>query len=343
MTAATELLPDSLARAYDVALLDLDGVVYVGPDAVPHAPEALGAVVAAGMRQAFVTNNAARPPGVVADHLRRLGIPCADADVVTSAQAAARAVAGLVDPGATVLVVGGAGLVEALAEHGLVATSSSQDAPAAVVQGFSPDVGWALLAEGAYALATGIPWVASNLDLTVPTPRGRAPGNGTLVGALVTTSGREPVVTGKPERPLFDEAIVRTGASRPLVVGDRLDTDIEGAVNAGLDSLLVLTGVTTPLEAVLAPPGARPTYLGHDLRALLVPPRPARREADLWRCGRWVALVEKGRVIVVPAPEAGSVGDPDDDAIDALTAACAAGWAYAGELTGVDGLPAPLA
>ena len=182
---------DWLARAYDVALLDLDGVVYVGADAVvararrAAAPQQLSACVTR-----FVTNNAARPPGVVADHLRRLGIPCADADVVTSAQAAARVVATLVRAGSTVLVVGGAGLVEALAEHGLVRPSSSADAPAAVVQGFSPDIGWALLAEGAYALATGVPWVASNLDATVPTPRGRAPGNGTLVAVLATTSGR---------------------------------------------------------------------------------------------------------------------------------------------------------
>jgi glycerol 3-phosphatase-2 len=343
MSPGPDATAESLARAYDVALLDLDGVVYVGADAVPHAPEALQAAADAGMRHAFVTNNAARPPGVVSAHLRRLGIPCEDTDVVTSAQAAARVVSTLVEPGSTVLVVGGAGLVEALAEHDLRATFSFDDAPAAVVQGFSPDVGWALLAEGAYALAAGLPWVASNLDATVPTPRGRAPGNGTLVAALAMTSGRDPIVTGKPERALFDESVTRTAAARPLVVGDRLDTDIEGAVNAGLDSLLVLTGVADATDAVLAPRGSRPTYLGHDLRALLEPPRTARRDAELWRCGRWVSLVEGGRVLVVPAPgEDHGIGTELGDAIDALTAACAAGWAYEGELLGVDGLPPSL-
>jgi HAD superfamily hydrolase (TIGR01450 family) len=337
MTAhSTSVLTDPLAATYDVALFDLDGVVYVGPDAVPHAVAAIASASALGQRAAYVTNNAARPPGVVGDHLRSLGIPCTDEDVVTSAQAAARVVADLVPPGSAVLVVGGAGLEAALRAHDLRPVHSLDDVPAAVVQGFSPDLTWAALAEGAYALATGLPWVASNLDLTVPTVRGIAPGNGTLVAALQAATGRTPEVAGKPLRPLFDTAVERTGATRPLVVGDRLDTDIEGAVRAGLDSLLVMTGVTRPEQAVLAPPHQRATYVGRDLRALLEPPLVAHRESEVWRCGGWVSLVERSRVLVVPAP--GAV-PADLDESRALTAACAAAAAYDGPLDGVDGLP----
>ena len=145
----------ALTRDHDVALLDLDGVVYVGGSAVPGAVAAVDRVRAAGMRVGYVTNNAARPPRAVATQLRGLGLSLDDADVVTSAQAAARLVAGRVPSGSRVLVVGGAGLVEALAEHRLHAVSRLDDEPAAVVQGFAPEVGWELLAEGAYAVAAG--------------------------------------------------------------------------------------------------------------------------------------------------------------------------------------------
>ena len=207
-----------LARLYDVALLDLDGVVYVGPAAVPGARDHLLAAQAEGMRLAYVTNNASRTPDVVAEHLRSLGMPARDTDVVTSAQAAARVLADLVPDGSRVLVVGGAGLYAALTERSLVPVSSAEDDPVAVVQGFSPDIGWALLAEGAYALERGLPWVASNTDLTIPTPRGRAPGNGTLVEVLRRASGREPVVAGKPEPPMHAEAVACRGYDHSLVV-----------------------------------------------------------------------------------------------------------------------------
>lgn len=334
-----------LADAYELALLDLDGVVYVGRHAVPGAPAALAGAAARGMRYAYVTNNASRPPTVVGDHLRELGIDCTDDEVVTSAQAAVSLLLDIVEPGSRVLAVGGEGLRTALTERGFVPVSSARDAPAAVVQGFAPEIGWQLLAEGAYALAEGLPWVATNLDLTVPTERGPAPGNGTLVRALAATARREPEVAGKPRPALFDEAVRRARASSALVVGDRLDTDIEGAVNAGLDSLLVLTGVTSATEAVLAPPGSRPTYVGRDLSALLEPAGTAVRDGELWRCGRWVAVVEGGDVLVVPDPDpdaahAGSAAGPGrDDPLDALRAACGAAYAYAGTPGNVKGLP----
>jgi len=263
-----------LAR-HDVLLLDLDGVVYVGPDPVPHAVAALTGAHARGLRTAFVTNNAARPAAEVAEHLRSFGLEVAAADVVTSAQAAAREVARLLGPGARVLAVGGPGVGVALEDEGLVPVGSADDAPAAVVMGFGPEVGWGRLAEAAYAVGSGALLVATNLDTSIPTPRGIAPGNGTLVAAVAAATGHDPdVVAGKPWPPLLLASIERTGATHPLVVGDRLDTDIEAGHRAGIDTLLVLTGVCGVDELLDADPARRPTYVAADLRALTV-------EADL--------------------------------------------------------------
>lgn len=259
----------SLAQTYDTALLDLDGVVYVGQQAVPHAVGALEQARALGMRLAYTTNNAYRPPTVVAEHLTELGVVTSAQDVVTSAQAAARLLADRLPADSAVLLVGGLGLAEALREQGLRPVRSLDEQPAAVVQGFAPDVDWGLLAEGAYAVAQGLPWVATNLDLTVPRPRGTAPGNGTLVQVIASTTGVRPEVAGKPMVPMHRETILRTGARRPLVIGDRLDTDIEGAHAGEVDSLLVLTGVTTPADLLAAPVRQRPVYLAEDLRGLL--------------------------------------------------------------------------
>jgi glycerol-1-phosphatase len=317
---------EPLTARYDTALLDLDGVVYVGPAAVPGVPELLAGARRRGMRLAYVTNNAARPPDTVAKHLTELGVPATAEDVVTSAQAAARLVAGLVPRGAAVLVVGGEGLVAALAEHGLTAVDSAEAGPAAVAQGFAPTVDWTLLAEGAIAVNRGLPWVASNLDLTIPTPRGRAPGNGTLVAAIRAATEREPLVAGKPELPLHREATLRTGAQRPLVVGDRLDTDIEGAVRAGTDSLLVLSGVTDVPHLLTAPRQRRPTYLAPDAGGLLVPHPDVAETAEGRRCGRWAARIADGRLELAAADEP----EVSADGLDGLRAACAAVWSADG-------------
>ncbi|MEU8137992.1 HAD-IIA family hydrolase [Streptodolium elevatio] len=308
------------AEAYDVALLDLDGVVYTGQKAVPHAPEALERARGMGMALAYVTNNASRTPEAVAAHLTEIGVPADPSDVVTSAQAAARLVAERFPAGSAVLAVGGEGLVAALRERGLEPVSSAQDDPVAVVQGFAPTVDWALLAEASYAVGAGLPWIASNLDLTIPTERGIAPGNGALVGVVRAATGVEPVAAGKPELPLHRESMLRTKAKRPLVVGDRLDTDIEGAVNGGVDSLLVMTGVTDVPQLLAASPRMRPTYVAADLRALLAElPRPTEAEDGdgAWVCGDCTARVDGGRLVL----------EGDGEPYDALRAACAAVWA----------------
>lgn len=257
----------------DVVLADLDGVVYAGAGAIPHAVDSLNAAAAAGRRIGYITNNASRTDASVAAHLSNLGLVASPSDVVTSPQAAMRLLAGRVAPGSTVLVVGGEGLVVEVQKAGFTVTRSADDAPAAVVQGFAPEVDWTQLAEAAYALKIpeeegGIPWIATNTDWTIPQSRGIAPGNGTLVSAVHTAVGRLATVAGKPETPIFDEAVARFAALHPLFIGDRLDTDILGAGRAGIASALVLTGVDRPKHVLAAPEGSRPTFILGDLREL---------------------------------------------------------------------------
>jgi glycerol 3-phosphatase-2 len=289
-----------LVEVYDCAMLDLDGVVYVGDEAVPGVPDVLTRARHTGMTLAYVTNNAARTPATVAESLRRIGVEADENDVVTSAQAAAREVSNLVPAGSKVLVVGGEGLHDALRERGLVPVSSDLEEPAAVVQGFHPSVGWALLAEGGYALRRGVPWVASNLDVTVPTGRGIAPGNGALVEALAVAVGRRPdVVAGKPFRPLFDETVTRTSSRRPIVIGDRLDTDIAGAVTCGADSLLVMTGVTDIHALCCAPSGSRPDFVSWTMQGLLQPHAAPDLDGDgTCSLGGWIVRADGGALVV---------------------------------------------
>ncbi len=279
----------------DVVLADLDGVVYRGPTAIPHAVESLTAAQERGRRLAFITNNASRTAASVAEHLTRLGLRVAPEDVVTSPHAAVRMLSGLVPAGSAVLVVGGDGLVDPLVRAGFRVTRSAEDGPAAVVQGFAPDVGWAQLAEAAFALqaAPDIPWIATNMDWTLPLERGTAPGNGTLVSAVHTAVGRLPLVAGKPEVPIFEEAAARTHAVSPLFIGDRLDTDIQGARRAGMRSALVLTGIDGPRQVLAASDDARPDFLLADLRELAEPyPEADVRE----RRGRVTVTVRDARV-----------------------------------------------
>ena len=283
-----------LVEVYDTAMFDLDGVVYLGGEPVAGSSDHVAHAAKAGMTLAFVTNNASRPPAEVAERLRRIGVACRPEDVVTSAQAAARLVATRVPAGSHVLVVGGRGLQAALAEHDLVGVSAMDDEPAAMVQGFDPDVGWRLLAEGTIAVRAELPWIASNTDATVPTVRGRVPGNGLLVEVIASATGKRPVVAGKPEPPLFEETLLRVGGERPLVVGDRLDTDIEGAVRCDTDSLLVMTGVTDVTVLAAAEPGRRPSFVADDLAGLFTP-HPVPTSADgtegEWHCAGWAARV----------------------------------------------------
>jgi glycerol-1-phosphatase len=290
--------------AYDAVMLDLDGVVYLGPIAVPGAPEAVARLRQRGIKTGFVTNNAARPPAAVAAHLRELGIPAENADVVTSAQAAAHLLVERFGEGARVLVVGGAGILDALAERTLTPVHSADDSPVAVIQGWAVDLTWEQLNEAAIAIHRGAHWVATNIDPTRPTDRGLVPGNGAAVAAVRMAVGAQPEVAGKPYRPLLDETTIRLGAVKPIFVGDRLDTDITGAAAAGMDSMLVLTGSHRGRDLLVAGPDERPTHLGRDLAALFQPPLIAVEEADRIRCGAVRAREADGQIVLDSAPAA---------------------------------------
>ena len=305
------------AHRYDVALLDLDGVVYLGSTAIPDVPEALAEVRKAGMRLAFVTNNASRTPAAVAEMLTGMGVQATEDEVVNSAQAACHVLAETLPPGAKVLVVGTTGLIEAARERGFTLVESADDEPAAVVQGYGPNVGWQQLAEATVAVRRGAWFVATNLDATVPSNRGPLPGNGSLVGVVAQTTGVTPTAVGKPDPAMHRESVQRSGATHPIVVGDRLDTDIEGAGRVGCDSMLVLTGVTTPADLLGAGPRQRPTYVAASVRGLLDPQPVSRRDGDGWVCGGWRATADLALS-----------GDGDD--LDALRALCAAAWAAGG-------------
>ena len=321
------------AEHYDVALLDLDGVVYVGPDAVPGIPEALTAAAGAGMRLAYVTNNAARTADEVAAHLARLGVPAAADDVITSSQAAAAVVAERWPAGSKVLPVGGPGVAVALRAAGLTVVERAEDFPVAVVQGYGTGVGWAQLAEAVVAVRNGARHIATNADATIPSPRGPLPGNGAMVGVVAAVTGQEPMITGKPDPAMHAECMRRTRARRPLVVGDRLDTDIEGARRAGAASLLVLTGVTTPEALLGAGPIHRPDLLAPDAAGLLVPHPAVQADGGGARCGGWTVREKAGgQVLVLEGDDDvdGGSGHPDareDDGLDGLRALCVAHWA----------------
>ncbi len=296
----------ALSTTYDLAMLDLDGVVYVGGDAVPGAPRHLDAARSAGMRCAFVTNNASRSAATVAEHLQALGVAAEPSDVVTSAQAAARLLGERLARGTPVAVLGAPALVEEVRAVGLDPVAIDDDAAEAVVTGYGPEVVWREVMRAAVRVRDGLWWVASNTDHTIPTAYGVAPGHGVMVETLSRFAGVEPQVAGKPEPPLLRETMRRVGGERPLMVGDRLDTDIAGAERVGVDSLLVLTGVTGLRELLAARPGERPTYLAPDLGGLATSHPQVHRASGSSEVGGWRVTIEADRLACV------GEGAPDD-------------------------------
>ncbi|SCF46044.1 HAD-IIA family hydrolase [Micromonospora mirobrigensis] len=311
-TSAGERLVDG----YALVVFDLDGVIYLIDRPIPGAVEAVGRLHAEGRAVAYATNNASRRSSEVADLLTGMGVPARPEEVLTSAAASAALLRDRLPAGAPVLVVGAEALRAEVRAAGLRPVEQAEDEPAAVVQGYGPQVGWVDLAEASVAIRAGALWIATNTDRTLPSGRGPLPGNGSLVAALRTALRRDPdVVVGKPEPALFATAARRAGTGRTLVVGDRLDTDIEGARRAGLDSLLVLTGVSDVPELLAAPPERRPTYVSRDLAGLFDPAALVRVPATS-PAADWSVRVT-GRDL-----ELDGAGRP----LDALAALCAAAW-----------------
>ena len=284
-----------IVEAHDLVMFDLDGVVYVGGEAIDGVAERIQRVRAAGRHVAFVTNNASRTPDKVADKLVGVGVEASATDVVTSAQAAARLLVEQHGEGSRILLLGGEGLRVALLEAGLEPVDEPEGA-VAVASGYGPDVRWRGIMRASVLVRDGLPYVASNTDMTIPTPYGLAPGHGVLVRTIAGFAGVEPTVAGKPERPLMEETVRRVGGDRPIMVGDRLDTDIEGAHAIDVPSLLVLTGVSWLHDLAGATPDLRPTYISPTLEGLFEPhPVPTTSEAGVELNG-WTATVEDGRL-----------------------------------------------
>ena len=317
------MIEQPLVAAYDAALFDLDGVIYLGPEPVPRAAEGVAGLRALGTKVGFVTNNAARTPASVAEQLRDLGIAAQTSDVVTSAQAGAHLLRQRFGAGAKVLVVGGGGIWAALAEAGITGVRSADDNPVAIIQGWSADLTWEQINEAAVAIHRGAHWLATNTDLTRPTDRGIVPGNGAAVAAVRVAVDVDPEVAGKPFRPLFEETIERLGAQNPIFVGDRIDTDIGGAVGLGVDSMLVLTGAHGAAELLTAPPAERPTYLGWNVGALLEPALTARVEGDQASCAGSRVRAVDGELVLLGHPRGRS------QRVAALWAAARLAWTYA--------------
>jgi glycerol 3-phosphatase-2 len=304
----------TLAQEHDCLLLDLDGTVFRGHELTEGAAEALEK---AACRQLFVTNNASRSADEVAGHLNELGLDATADDVVTSAQSAAHLLADQLAPESRVLIVGSDSLAAEITAVGLRPVRLFDDEPHAVVQGHSPETGWSNLAEAALAIRAGALWVAANVDRTLPTERGLLPGNGSMVAALKAATDAEPQVAGKPAPTLMRDALARGDFHTPLAVGDRLDTDIEGANAAALPSLFVLTGVNSARDAVYAVPEQRPTYIGDDLRSL-------HQDADALAVAAqpaWRIEIADGSLTVSAAGD-----DHDDDGLSIVRAVADAVW-----------------
>ncbi|MCH7229769.1 HAD-IIA family hydrolase [Glycomyces sp. L485] len=317
LNAATE----ALAAAYDLALLDLDGVVYLLQQPIPEAAATVGALPGLACEPVFVTNNASRSPEAVAEALRGMDIPARADEVLTSAQVVASGIVQHIGEGGTVLSTGSKALREAIEAEGLLLTDEPREAEA-VAFGYTPDTNWRDLAAVTIAARQGAFWAVANLDATLPTPDGPLPGMGALAEAVAIALNRGPdLVAGKPQQPIYQSALARKPGGRAIMVGDRPDSDIEGANRAGIDSLLVFTGVVSPRGALVLPPEQRPTYLGWSLAALTeTHPEPKWNEAvDAVECGGWTASLDGDGVLL-----AGEGAD-----LDGWRALCELTWAAA--------------
>jgi len=302
---------------FQTLLLDLDGVIYAGENAIVDAVESINAIQSLEIPVGYITNNSSRKPEAIADQLRGFGLNLSTAEVISSAQAGVELLATMIPSGSKVLVVGGDGLRSRVVDSGFELVLSSEQSPAAVIQGFAPEVGWKDLAEASYAIQRGAKWVATNQDWTIPRERGLAPGNGTLVSAVHTAVGQLPVFAGKPERAIFDTAMREFATESAIYVGDRLDTDVLGANKAGLGSGIVMTGVTTRRELLGARPDSRPQYILGTLKDLLSDYRAPTKTKRGYKLGDTEVEILGEKVVV-------SFGDPKS--LDALKAACMSIW-----------------
>lgn len=266
-----------LCELFDCLLLDLDGTVWEGGEGLPHAAES---ILNSGLKAMYITNNASRASADVAELLQALDLPATDADVITSAEAAVEMALLEVEAGARALVLGSDSFKDLARTSGFEVVDSADDNPAVVFHGHSPETGWPQLSEAALSIRRGAKYFASNLDSSLPSPCGLLVGNGSMVAAVSSATGVTPQSAGKPEPAMFHVASEKCMAQRPLAVGDRLNTDIEGGNRASIPTLHVMTGVSREFELMGAPTVQRPTYLAADMRGLFDAPETLRPGAQ---------------------------------------------------------------
>ncbi len=314
---AQVVVANKIWNQYDLLLADLDGVIYEGQSSIVDAASSIAELHSRNISVGYVTNNSSRKPSSIAEQLVGFGVAAKDVEVISSGLTAVELLASKVPAGSKVFVVGGEGLRAFVIAGGFELVDDSDAKPAAVLQGFAPDVSWRDLAEASYAIANGAVWIATNNDWTLPQEKGVAPGNGTLVSAVHTAVGQFPLVAGKPETAIYKTALTRFNSESAIFVGDRLETDILGANRAGIDSAVVLTGIASRKDVLAAQGEERPKYILRTLSDLLteyVTPTQTKRG---WRCGGASVELLGDKVMVVE-------GDPSS--IEALRAAALVIW-----------------
>jgi len=316
-----------LIDEYDAALCDLDGVVYLGPQPIPGSAETIRQLQAEHVKVGFVTNNAGRAAQVVVDQLRGFEIECSVDDVVTSGQAVADLMAQQLPAGSKVFVCGTQALRDEITARGFELVEDHTGQPDALVQGYEPKVTWPRLEQAAFAVQQGAKWYAANLDSNRPTDQGLVPGTGAQVAVVGTCVDFEPITAGKPHPPLLRYTIKRLETARPIFVGDRLDTDIEGANNVDMDSLFVFTGSHGKADLASASERLRPSAIGYDLSALLEPRRVASVADGEASCGAVRVKVVSGDLVIEGET------NTRDSQLDALWAGLQLIWAADGDLS----------
>jgi HAD superfamily hydrolase (TIGR01450 family) len=314
---ARVVVANKIWNQYDLLLADLDGVIYEGQAAIVNAVSTIDTLHKQLIAVGYVTNNSSRKPEAIADQLVGFGVNAQAIEVISSGLTAVELLSSKVPQGSKVYVVGGDGLRNFVIAGGFQLVNSSEENPAAVLQGFAPDVSWRELAEASYSIANGAIWIATNNDWTLPQEKGIAPGNGTLVSAVHTAVGQLPLIAGKPEPAIYKTALKRFEKESALFVGDRLETDILGANRASFDSAVVMTGIASRKDVLGAQVEERPKYILETLADLLhdyLAPVQTKRG---WRCGEVSVELLGDKVMVVE-------GNPRS--IEALRAATQVIW-----------------
>lgn len=244
-------------KQYKGYLIDLDGTMYRGTELIQEAADFVKKLNERGIPYLFVTNNSSRTPEQVAEKLKNFTIPATGEQVFTTSQATANYISGLKE-NASVYVIGEEGIRTAIAEKGL--TFAEEDADFVVV-GIDRSITYEKLTVGCLAVRNGATFISTNGDIAIPTERGLLPGNGSLTSVITVSTATTPTFIGKPESIIMEQALAVLGTSKEetLMVGDNFDTDIMAGINAGLDTLLVHTGVTK--KEHLSRYDVQPTYV----------------------------------------------------------------------------------